>query len=752
MHRSLFAPLLAATGILVCILFYLAYLDDIAGQRSLHILSSAVSYLSEVVRPAILDLHFYIAWGTAAALASIFLMGGLSRSLSHILFFMGVAAALATQFILVDEKTRMTVLSLLGRSPTSEGSIQVAIWSGVVGYTAAFLLLFRAHAHPTSVGFDEVQSRTQRFGAGAFLLLFFVVVVGSLFRTYGLNHHLNLFEGELAPYSAGGTSLSGMIYANRGYNGPWAPLGLLYYLPIYITTYFCGTTLLALRLSSALVGIATIPLVFLLANRIAGRAAGMFAAALFALNCLHIGWSRTDIHPHGVTTWPTLLMCLFLLRAAETKSLVWALGVAFMMGLSWHQYPSGQSAVAIPLLAVGFYFLANRGKLPLRRWQLCILALGVVLWILGLPLSYFPVDGQFKFLNPFTLTGPRALWGSEEPTAGMLHKALFVLLQTGSHVWDFAQGVFFKVPYLFHQEWLPYTPPLFSRSVPWFVVSLAMTAVALLLAHRKRFETAVLLGWFIAALLPGVLSSHAYPKRLSTVFPLIDILAGIAVGFGFEYLRRSGFRISRLLGASLAVASLVSLSLYGNFVWFSKAYFRYGEPPEVAMARDLERAIPPKTLVIAGLGGGYEPGKFLYLMLDHLTASANRPNLFVLVSNSGLLSIVSQRSLDTDQVAISLPYTWTKLDRQLSESLSNTDWENVTFIVLKSIHNNISNAEALSLAQAMCASPIVSEVHSAVNTPEWEHLTITSVTCKVTDLVQSLTLMPSKLTVGGGKG
>lgn len=749
MHKSLFAPLVVAAGILTCILFYLAYLDDIAGQRSLQVLSPSVLYLAELARPWVVQIRPFIAWSVTVAIAVLLALGVVQRSASHMQFFAGLALAVATQFALIDESTRVSLLGLVGHAATSEHSRQMALWLGLLGYGCSFLLLLCSCRHRDAVDFEGVQSTSCGFGWGALCALFAAIAVGAVLRTYGLNHHLNVFEGELAPYSAGSTSLLGILYANRGYNGPWSPLGVLYYLPIYLTTSFFGTTLLALRLSSAIVGIATIPLVFLLANRIAGRSAGILAAALFSLNCLHIGWSRTDIHPHGVTTWPTILMCLFLLRAAETKKLVWALGVACMMGLSWHQYPSGQSAVIIPVLAVLFSFVVNRGRLPLRWPQLILIAAGVVLWVLGLPLSYYPVDGQWKFLNPFTLTGPRALWGAEQPITSSWQMALYVIMKALGHLWDFMQGVFFKVPYLFHQEWLPNTPPFLSRSVPWFVVSLAMTAVALLLARCRRFEAAVLFSWGVAALLPGVLSEHAYPKRLSTVFPLIDILAGVTFGFMCEYLRRCRFRGFDILGKALAVVTIAVFTLYSNFIWFSGAFFRYGEPPELAMASELKRAIPPKTIVIAGLGGGYEPGKFLYLMLDHLAAPAKRPNLFALVSNGGLLSIVSQKTLDLDQIAISLPYTWTKMRDQVTESLSYRDWENVTFIILETLHNNPSNTEAIALAQAMCANPTIKRINSSASTPEWTMVALAQITCKVSDLVQPLTLLPTKQRVGG---
>jgi hypothetical protein len=741
MQKFLFALLLAATGALMCGLFSLAYIDDLAGHRSLRALSPIVVALVETQRPFMSDLRLFVAGCAAVSIGLVCVLAALDRGASHVLFFLGLGVSLATQFILIDEQTRLVASSLFGLPATPIMAVRMAIWLGGVGYALSFLLLFLAGSRVAAPDLGAIRSRTESYGWGTWLALVAIVVVGSFFRTYGLNHHTNIFEGELAPYSAGATSLSGMVYANRGFNGPWAPLGLLYYLPIYLTTSVFGTTLLALRLSSALVGILTIPLIFLLANRVAGRTAGVFAAALFALNCLHIGWSRTDIHPHGVTTWPTLLMCLFLLKAVETRKIGWALAVALMMGLSWHQYPSGQSAVAIPLIAIAFSWLVNRFTLPIGRGQLVIIALGVGLWVLGLPMSYYPVDGQFKFLNPFTLTGPRALWGTDEVIPSAWQVAQLVVLKSLSHLWDFTQGVFYKVPYLFHQEWLPYTQPLLSRSVPWFVVSLAMTATALLLAQRKRFETAVLFAWLVAGLLPGILSSHAYPKRLSTVFPLIDVVAGVGLAYACEYLYRCRARVGRYIVAVLSVAAIAALTMYGNFVWFSQTFFRFGEPPEVAMARELEKSVGPKTLVISGLGGGYEPGKFLYLMLDHLTNPAYRPNLYVLVSNDELLALLKRGTLDPSQIAISLPYKWTKLDRQLSESLSTTDWEQVTFMIIETLHNSATNSEAVALASSLCANPTVRHVQSSANTPQWAMLTVAAITCNVSEMTTPIVVL-----------
>lgn len=740
MKKSLFALLLAVTGLLMCVVFSLAHLDELAGNRSLSALTPYTIFVAEKGRYLATHASELLLWAAGSSIAIIFILAALSTGTAHRLFLIAIASALLTQLVLIDEGTRLWLLSLAGITLNGDVSRQAALYIGAGGYTLVIILILLAYRGVEAPDFEKVRGHLTRFGRMEFWALFLIVIVGTLFRTYALNHHLNTFEGELAFYSAGATSPRGIIYANRGYAGPWAPLGILYYLPIYLTTSFFGTNLLALRLSSALVGIATIPLVYLLANKIAGRGAALFASALFSLDCLHIGWSRTDVHPHGVTTWPTLLMCFFLLRAAETKKLSWAIGVAAMMGLSWHQYPSGQSAVAIPLIAVAISFIFNRGTLPLRWGQLCVIGLGVVLWILGLPLSYYPVDGQIKFLNPFTLTGPRALWGSEGTTVSAWEMALFVILKALRHFWDFTQGVFFRVPYLFHQEWLPYNQPLLPRSMPWFVASLCVVAGAIIIRHVRRFEAAVLCGWFIAAVLPGILSEHAYPKRMSTVFPLLDIMAGISFGFMLTSLRHSRFVFSPVVARVMAIAALVPLTIYSCFLWYSGVHFKYAPAPEIAMARQLEQSITSGTVVIAGLGGGYEPGKFLYLTLDHLSNPRNRPNLYLPISNNFLRQFLTTHEINTEQLSVGVPYTWTKLDKQLQETLDVQQWKYLTVFILDTMHNAAQNEESVTLAANLCPTPVIRRVGSAANTPEWKMLSITSFTCPIAELKQPLVI------------
>jgi dolichyl-phosphate-mannose-protein mannosyltransferase len=65
-----------------------------------------------------------------------------------------------------------------------------------------------------------------------------------------------------------------------------------YYLFMWIWTFLAGTGLSALRLPSALIGTATVGLLFVVARRRYGLAVALIAAALLALHGHHIFWSQ----------------------------------------------------------------------------------------------------------------------------------------------------------------------------------------------------------------------------------------------------------------------------------------------------------------------------------------------------------------------------------------------------------------------------------------------------------------------------
>jgi hypothetical protein len=590
------------------------------------------------------------------------------------------------------------------------GGQRIGVGIGIVAYLSAFLFVMKAFREEKNfITFDKGREEGGVFGAREFSILAAIFLVAVVLRMYALNVVVDVFEGELAAFSAGGTSVQGMFVANQGTGGPWAPLGILYYVPIYISTKLFGTTLIALRLSSAIVGVLTVPLVYLLASRLGGRLAGYIAAALFSLNGLHVGWSRTDVHPHGVTTWPTLLLCYALLKAYDTRKLAWAGVVVFMMGLSWHQYPSGQSAVIIPLLAMGFFWITNRLSLPFGKKQCAVILCGLGLWLIGFPLSNYLADGNFRLLNPFTLTGSRATWSAGDAPQGKFELMLLVANSSLVHVGDVLKGLFFRQNFMCHQEWLRPTQGTLMRTVPWLEMPFVFLGITLLWRYRARFESAVLVSWLIAAILPGVLSEQAYPKRLSTFYPALDILAALALATLVYYRDHKGLVSRRLIMVGIFGSMLVYVSLATHF-WLSGRFWKYKEPGEVEAVARISELVRPDTIFIEYMPEGYERAKYLYLLLDRLADPAVRPNRWVIANADRIPTLIADPLSIGNDLERAWAYTWTKLRDQLDETRSYAGWKRVVFLLQTPAPYYKVNEALIETASKRCAHPRIEHV------------------------------------------
>ena len=151
-------------------------------------------------------------------------------------------------------------------------------------------------------------------------------------RFRSLNSLHSFFDGELSPYMAGATNIKGIILANAGVNGPWAPLGYFYYLPIYLNNLFFGSSTFSVRLASAQISLVTIILAYFLGKKIHSKLVGLISATFISLDPIQIFWARTDIHPHGATVWISLLIAIYLITKNKNK-----LVLLLLMALSFHQ-------------------------------------------------------------------------------------------------------------------------------------------------------------------------------------------------------------------------------------------------------------------------------------------------------------------------------------------------------------------------------------------------------------------------------
>jgi hypothetical protein len=706
--------------LVLCLFTYLGCLlavhDTTQGQIALGILKPVVDLVAQPAEAFYRPGHHWHEYCLVVAVVALASFAAVGVSVRQRYFVVAALLAVFAQFSLTNFNAWRFVSGLFGMQvPVSieeaaYGGKVIGISVGSLAYLLSFFFVIRAFTQEERlVTFEKGRDEGRVFGAREFVILSSIFLVALVLRMYAINVVADVFEGEIAAFSAGGTSLQGMFVANEGKGGPWSPLGVLYYIPIFITTELFGTTLVALRLSSAFVGVLTVPLVYLLAARLGGRLAGYLAAALFSLNTLHVGWGRTDVFPHGGTTWLTLLLCLALLKSYDTRKLSWACIVAFLMGLSWHQYPSGQSAAVIPVLAIGFFWITNRLSLPLGKLSCVVVSLGVVIWFLGFPLSNYMADGNFRFLNPFTLTGPRASWSAGDAPQGKIELFLLVANASLAHLGDVLQGLFFRQSVMCHQEWLRPTHGTFTRAVPWLEMPFIFIGMSLLWRYRRRFESAVLVGWLVAALLPGILSEAAYPKRLSTFYPALDIIAALALATLVYYRQAAGTLAKRLLVVAIFCALFAYTSLATHF-WFSGKMWKYKEPTDVAAAARIASIIRPDTIIVEFMNEGYDRAKYLYLLVDALTDPAHRPNRWVLARGDEAPKVVADPLLSRTLIQGSWVYTWTRLRDQLDESVRYDGWKRVVFLLqIPSPYYRVDEV-LLETAKRRCANPKIEQV------------------------------------------
>lgn len=148
---------------------------------------------------------------------------------------------------------------------------------------------------------------------------------------------------------------------------------LFFYL-IALVSQFTGVGFLAMKLSSALVGIATIPAFYLLGREIGGRELGAMAALLLAVNKWHIILSRLGYRAILAPLF-VILVLYFLARALRRGHLLDYGWTGVMLGLGMYSYKSFPVAVPAALSCTLLYALRGRRRALVGTAIMLLLAL-----------------------------------------------------------------------------------------------------------------------------------------------------------------------------------------------------------------------------------------------------------------------------------------------------------------------------------------------------------------------------------------
>jgi mannosyltransferase len=399
---------------------------------------------------------------------------------------------------------------------------------------------------PTTIR-DWVRSRSRAFWAVAGLSL---LAAGLRFATLGVQsyHHDEIVTAVRVLHGSFGDAMNAVNYSES------APP--LYYALAWLWSQATGTGEFGLRAVSALAGVATVPVAYLIGEELRGRRAGISAAALVAVNPMLL-WYSQEARAYALFALLTAISALYFVRSLERgrRSDLIGWGITSALALATHYF------AFFPIAIEALWLLRRRGRASLSGLWIVVLA-GLLLAPLVIhqaSIGHAEWIGEHALFHRLWVTG-----------------ATFMVGETGEIIAR------------------PDTP--LPALFPFLLVLVAL----LLVARRGQFDERR------AARVPLVLAAAtlALPVALALVAPpedyvlarnlmpaLVPLLVAVAIGVT---LRRA-----RVLGAAIGVALFAYSLGFCLLVSLSPALQR---PDWDAVAGRLGEPSAPRAVVTWALG------------------------------------------------------------------------------------------------------------------------------------------------------
>lgn len=389
--------------------------------------------------------------------------------------------------------------------------------------------------------------------------------------------------------------------------GVWSPSALGQPAgPFYWTAavfLFVEPGIVSVRLSMALLGIATVPAAYLFFRVLFGPRVAFLSAALLAVGFWHLTYSRVAFPPVALPL-VELLAFTGLFVAFERDTLPAYLMAGALLGLGIYTYiPYPFLAAGVALFVIGWTVAEIKGGKPVRDaiLRLSVLTIGGVLTA-----------------GPFLLF----LAQHPEPYQGYGGSTLIPMMRiSGDEKLELLLRRLTEVPTVFFRERpIDFTDGMGAQPLLDFMTGVMfLVGIGLALRRFRDKRYLFILVTLVAGLSPAVLSGLNWGenRRLVGALPAVYLLAGLAFAETLGFVRDRLPRRSRELYASAAVvmvfiAGLNVRTYFGEFARRGETRWVYAE--EIAAACEMLAAREDATYVYFYAGRWtykYETCRFL---------------------------------------------------------------------------------------------------------------------------------------------
>ncbi|WP_422377419.1 glycosyltransferase family 39 protein [Roseibium sp.] len=210
-------------------------------------------------------------------------------------------------------------------------------------------------------------------------VLLFILVVAVLLRFPDLDR-TSLWYDEAVSWDQSNGTFTELLTAVAADNYP-----PLHNVVLWLSMPVLGDSETALRLPSALLGLAAVLLMYPLASLMAGRTAGLAAAALLAVSPFHI-WYSTEARMYALLAATGLAFLLATLKLLQRASGRWQIALTFSGTLFLYSHIYAVLGFAAVGLVCGLFALVdmfrNRSVSGSSAFKACLAMLGSVLLFL----------------------------------------------------------------------------------------------------------------------------------------------------------------------------------------------------------------------------------------------------------------------------------------------------------------------------------------------------------------------------------